>query len=49
MSSMMHNPLTYVVLMALLIVLTLMPLVIIRSRAAREKKGGALRDDRHLG
>jgi len=49
MSGMMHNPMTYVVLMAMLIVLTLAPLVAIRSRAAREKRGGNPRDDRHLG
>lgn len=49
MSDMMHNPLTYVILMVLLIVLTVLPLVAIRSRAAREKSGGDPRDDRQLG
>jgi Tfp pilus assembly protein PilX len=49
MSSMMHNPFTYLILMTLLIVLTVLPLVVIRSRAALEKRGGDLRDDRHLG
>jgi len=49
MSDMMHNPLTYVVLMVLLIVLTALPLIAIRWRAAHEKRGGDSRDDRHLG
>lgn len=49
MSSMMHNPLTYVFLMVLLIILTVMPLMVFRSRAAREKRGGDVGDDRHLG
>lgn len=49
MSDMMHNPLTYVVLMVLLIALTALPLIAIRSRAAHEKRDGDPRDDRHLG
>jgi hypothetical protein len=49
MDDMMHNPGTYVVLMAVLILLTALPLVAVRSRAAQEKKGGDRQDDRHLG
>ncbi len=49
MSAMMHNPWFYVALLALLVVLTVVPLVAVRVLAAREKRGGDLHDDPHLG
>jgi uncharacterized membrane protein YdfJ with MMPL/SSD domain len=49
MDDMMHNPWTYVVLMAVLILLMALPLVAVRYGAAREKRGGHPGDDPQLG
>ena len=49
MDDMMHNPGTYVVLLAVLILLMALPLTAVRYVAAREKRGGHPRDDPQLG
>ena len=49
MDDMMHDPWAYAVLMVVLVLLTALPLVAVRARAAREKKGGDPLDDPHLG
>lgn len=49
MFDMMKSPWAYVLLMALLIVLTVLVLGAVRVRAAKEKRGGDPRHDHHLG